>query len=208
MAAKLGENLQREWDEDPLADELYDALETLKHDRDTGIELLTGLAVRGSTLAMMYLGHNCVSGGDPDQSALGEQWLIRSAEGGSIEGRLQLAMQYQRREAWEKALVELKALIGKGYSPAMYHLGWSLYRGELGYRSVPEAVAYLNMANDAGHLPAMGRLSLIYREEKYGLGGRIMSHWLCLTKIPALLWCLWSYPDSDRLRPYGLIPDA
>ena len=98
------------------------------------------------------------------------------------------------------ALVELKILADQGYSPAMYYMGRLLYMGDLGYKAVPEAVGYLEMAIGAGHLPSMGLLSLIYRKEKFGLAGRSASHWLCLTKIPALVRCMWSYPSSDRLR--------
>lgn len=201
MASGIGENIQREWDEEPLAGELWDALEICRQDRDAGISILTELATRGSALAMMYLGHGYVSGGgDPAQLALGEEWLIRSARAGSIEGRFQLAGHYQRQDDREKALSELKTLAAQGYSPAMYSLGLSLYRDQLGPRSVPEALQYLKMAKEAGHLPAGGALSWIYRKEKYGLVGRIASHWYCLTKLPATAWYLLRYPDSDRLR--------
>lgn len=209
MASRLGENIQREWDKEPFAGELWDALQARKHDRDTGIAMLTELAERGSVLAMMYLGYAQVSGdGDRDQSALGERWLIKSAEGGSIEGRFQLAHHYQRQGNWEKALRELKILTEGGYSPAMYALGLYLYRGELGDRSVPEALNYLRMARDTGHLPAMGLLSWIYRKEGYGLTGRLASHWHCLAKIPAVAWYLWHYPNSDKLRGRPQRPPA
>lgn len=208
MASRLGENMQREWDSESLAVELWEAQQALKQDRDRGIAMLTDVAEHGSALAMMYLGHAYVSSDDHDQWALGETWLIKSAEAGSIEGRFQLALHYQRRDVWDKALAELKTLTEMGYSPAIYYLGRALYRGELGYRSVPQAVDYLEMAKDAGHLPSMAMLSLIYRKEKYGLAGRLASHWLCLTKIPALVRCMLRYPNSDRLRPFGFSPSA
>jgi TPR repeat protein len=201
MTSVLGENIQREWDEEPLAGELWDALQLRGQDRDAGNAMLTELATRGSVLAMMYLGHGYISGGgDQAQLALGEEWLIRSAKAGSIEGRFQLAGHYQRQNDREKELIELKALAEQGYSPAMYSLGLRLYRSETRERSVPEAVTYLKMARDAGHLPAMGLLSWIYRKEKYGLGGRIAAHWYCLAKIPAAAWYIMRYPNSDRLR--------
>ena len=203
MTSRLGENIEREWDEEPLGSELWGALQARKEDRGKGTAMLTDLASRGSVLAMMYLGHAYVSSGDPEQIAQGEEWLIRSAKGGSIEGRLQLAQHYQRQKAWDKALAELKVLADQSYSPAMYYMGRILYKGDLGYKAVPEAVAYLRMAIDAGHLPSMALLSLIYRKEKFGFAGRIASHWLCLTKIPAFVRCMWTYPSSDRLRPYG-----
>jgi len=203
MTTRLGENIEREWDEEPFGGELWEALQARKEDEGKGTAMLTDLARRGSVLAMMYLGHAYVSSGDRDQMAQGEEWLIQSAEGGSIEGRLQLAQHYQRQKAWDKALAELKILVDGGYSPAMYYMGRLLYKGDLGYKAVPEAVYHLKMAIDAGHLPSMALLSLIYRKEKYGLVGRITSHWLCLTKIPAFVRCMWSHPSSDRLRPYG-----
>jgi len=92
MVARLGENLQHEWDEDPFPDELWDALQALKGHRDAGIETLTTLAERGSALAMMYLGHALTKSNDGDEVARAEKWLTRSAEGGSIEGRFQLAL--------------------------------------------------------------------------------------------------------------------
>lgn len=201
MTSKLGENMQREWDEDPLRCELWDALQAGNQDSGERTAMLTDLASRGSVLSMMYLGHAHVSSADPERAAQGQEWLIRSAHGGSIEGRLQLAHHYERERAWEKAAAELKIVADQGYSPAMYYLGRLLYEGDLGHKAVPEAVTYLKMAIDAGHLPSMALLSLIYRKEKFGLAGRIASHWLCFTKIPSFVRWMWSYPSSDRLRP-------
>lgn len=203
MTTRMGENIQREWFEEPLGDELWDALEARKLNPGDGSAMLTDLAIRGSALAMMYLGHGYVSSGDPAQMAQGEEWLIQSANGGSIEGRFQLAQHYKRLKAWDRALAELKVLADQGYSPAMYDMGRLLSMGDLGHKSVPEATDYLKRAIDAGHLPSMGLLSWIYRKEKFGLSGRVASHWLCLRKIPAFVRCMWSHPSSDRLRPFG-----
>ncbi|MEG3155720.1 tetratricopeptide repeat protein [Sphingomonas sp. RB1R13] len=200
----MGENIEREWDQEPLQSDLWNALQTRKQNNGEGTAMLTDLTSRGSVLSMMYLGHAHVSSGDSDQRAQGEELLIRSANGGSIEGRFQLALHYQLQQDYIKVVVELKVLADQGYSPAMYYLGRLLYSGDLGYKAIPEAVGYLRMAIDAGHLPSMALLSLIYRKEKFGLAGRIASHWLCLTKIPAFVRCMWSYPSSDRLRPYGI----
>ncbi|MDB5712713.1 MAG: hypothetical protein JWO15_110 [Sphingomonadales bacterium] len=204
MTLRMGENISREWDAEPLAGELWEALQAMKQNRDAG--MLT-LAENGSGLAMMYLGHAYASSDDQAEMELGQQWLIRSADKGSTEGRYQLAHHYFRQRNWIKALPVLKGLAESGYSPAMYALGSVLYRGDLCNRSVGEAVRYLKMAKDAGHLPSVGLLSRIYRNEKYGLGGRVASHWLCLAKIPAIAWYVWHYPSSDRLRGLPKISD-
>lgn len=198
----MGENIQREWDEEPLAVELWEALQALKVDRDNGIAMLTKLASRGSALAMMYLGHAYVSNDDRDEAALDEEWLVRSAEDGSIEGRLQLALHYERQGAWEKAQLQLEILARQGYSPAMHYLGRLFYWGDRGYRDVPKSVAYLKMAIDAGDMPSIPMLRQIYREQKFGIGDRIAAHWLLLTKFPTLLRCVRTYPNSDRLRSW------
>jgi TPR repeat protein len=162
--------------------------------------MLADLASGGSALAMMYLGHDYVSGDDPVNSPIGEEWLKRSADAGSIEGRLQLAVHYQRQKRWAEAEAELKLLSDRNYSPAMYAVGNLLYAGHSGQKAVPEAIHYLKLAMAAGHLPASGLLSWIYRKEKFGLRGRVMSHWHCAAKIPSAIWYLWNYPNSDRLR--------
>lgn len=200
MTHPLGENIQREWDAEPFAGELWDALEARKSDATTGLAMLTDLASGGSALAMMYLGHIYVTESDPTTLALGEEWLKRSADAGSVEGRLQLAIHYQRQERWADAETELRALSAQRYSPAMYALALSLYHGRAGQRSVPEAIRYLDLAKAEGHIAAMGLLSWIYRKEKFGLHGRVISHWHCIAKMPSAIWHLWNYPNSDRLR--------
>lgn len=204
MAIKIGENIQREWDEEPFPGELWDGLEALKNDRETGITMLNDLAERGSRLAMMYLGHAYVKSGDQNQMALGEALLVRAAERGSIEGRYQLAVHHERQGDGQRAVSELKTLAREGYSPAMYLLGSILYRGKLVEQDVPEAMHYLKMAKEAGHIPATGLLSWIYRKENFGLAGKIASHWHCLAKIPPLVWYVARYPSTDRLRGISL----
>jgi len=204
MAAKIGENIQREWDEEPFPPELWDALEARKSDRDSGIAMLTDLAERGSRLAMMYLGHAYVKSGDQSETALGEALLARTAERGSIAARFQLAVHHERQGDGQRAVSELKTLAQKGYSPGMYLLGSILYRGKLVQRDVPEAMHYLKMAKEAGHLPAAGLLSWIYRKEDFGLAGKLASHWHCVAKIPAVVWYVARYPSSGRLRGLNL----
>ncbi|MCG7347878.1 hypothetical protein [Sphingomonas sp. ACRSK] len=200
MTSPLGENIQREWDNEPLSDELWDALEAKKSNQATGLAMLTDLASGGSALAMMYLGHACVTDNGQASLVLGEEWLKRSADAGSIEGRLQLAVHYQRQERWTDAEAELRALVAQDYAPGMYALGHLLYARHSGQKSVSEAIRYLKLAKAAGHLPATGLLSWIYRKEKFGLRGRVISHWHCAAKIPSAIWYLWRYPNSDRLR--------
>lgn len=204
MGAKLGENIEREWSEDSSPGELWDSLQLIKQDRRAGIKALADLSDRGSTLAMMYLGFALTNGGDPDEVGQGEVLLSKAAKGGSIEGGFQLAQFLITQERGADAVSQLKALAELQYGPAMYRLGSILYRGELVDRDLPQAVAYLERAKAAGHLPSMALLSWIYRKHGFGMRGRLAAHWNCLAKVPSLLWCLIRYPSSDRLRGFAL----
>jgi TPR repeat protein len=205
MAARLGENIQSEWDQEPFPGELWDGIEALKRERTTGIAMLTSLAKRGSVLGMMYLGHAFSTSGDTAEVEQAEMWLTLAAEGGSIEGRYQLAAHYERLNDGVAAAAQLRALAALGYGPAMYALGRMLYQGDLVDRNVSQAMEYLKMAKGVGHLPSIGFLSWVYRKESFGIAGNFVSHWLCLTKVPALAWYLMRYPNSDRLRGFKML---
>ena len=83
----MGENIQREWDADPRATELWDALQLCEQDQQNSLSTLTAIAEDGSPLAMMYLGVNYSRSGIEDQA---ERWLRRSADAGSIKAEFNL----------------------------------------------------------------------------------------------------------------------
>ena len=87
MTRKLGENIQREWDSDLLACEVWDALQLFNSDPPAAFAGLTELAEGGSALAMLYLGAAYFRGrgGTVPDAKLGEYWTERSARAGSIE---------------------------------------------------------------------------------------------------------------------------
>lgn len=199
---KTGESFEREWSEDPLAIELWDALDTVEKDRKLGLHELLALSERGSALAMMYLGNAYMISKTNEEFIQAVEWLRRSAKAGSIEGRYQLACHYHRSENGEQAAEEYRILAEAGYAPAMYYLGKILYHGNLLERNVQEAVSYFERAKSAGHIPSMGYLAWIYRKEKFGLKGRLLAHWNCLAKIPAAIWHIIYYPESDRMRGF------
>jgi hypothetical protein len=117
MTSKLGENMQREWDEEPLAVQLWEALQARKIDRDNGIAMLTNLAGRGSTLAMMYLGHAYVKGDDRDQAVQGEDWLRRSAQGGRSKGAFNSRAIMSGKELWKRHGLNWKPWLSKAIRP-------------------------------------------------------------------------------------------
>ena len=200
MKEELGESLREEWNREQWPGELWDALQLLKVERAQGIAMLSVLSERGSPLAMMHLGHTLSLRGSPDEQDLAEVWLSRSANAGSIEGRLQLAIHFKRQKSGAKAVQELMTLMDRGYAPAMYLLGQIFYFGTLVDRDVDRAVHCFNHAKRAGHIPALGALSVIYRKEAFGVRATIAAHWNFLTKIPSAIRLMRRYPNSDRLR--------
>jgi TPR repeat protein len=202
---KIGENIQREWDEDPDAPELWDALELFKTEPAKALATLTDLAERGSALAMMYLGSAYLSGRDGIETnpVLGQEWLVRSARHDSIEGGFGLACRYDSTGEFGKAEAELKMLAERGYSPAMFLLGYKYYKGSWGQQDMAEALHYLSNAEEAGNLIAGHWLSTIYRKENLGLGKKIVGSWKWLMLLrPWITYCV-NYPTSDRLRLSG-----
>ncbi|WP_428685234.1 tetratricopeptide repeat protein [Sphingopyxis sp.] len=204
MGATLGENLQREWDQEPQAPDLWEALKLIDEDRASGISKLTELSATGSALAMMYMGEILSREEGESSSDVAERWLLRSAEAGSIEGRFQLATHYERVRAGQRAIEEHKKLAEVGYAPAMYLLGSIFYSGTLVDRDIHKAVKFFEQAKNAGHLPAMGYLSWIYRSESFGWKSKLRAHWNCLVKIPAVIWFVARHPHSDRMRGFSL----
>lgn len=202
MSDRLGENIQREWDEDPRAPELWDALQLFEGEPTGVLARLTELAEGGSALAMVFLGCAYRTGrrGIAREPALGEQWLARSARAGSIEGRFMLACAYDNDERFGEAEAEMAKLAERGYSPAMFYLGWSHYKGRWGAQDLPQALQWLTMAQRAGHLQAGHWLSCIYRKDRLGLGKAIAGWWIWLRLLRPWISYLRKHPTSDRLR--------
>lgn len=99
MGDRLGENIQREWDEDPQAPELWDALRLFKDDPATALARLTALADSGSALAMVYLGWCHYKGRwraqDPPQAL---QWLTTAERAGHLHAGHWLSRIYRKDE--------------------------------------------------------------------------------------------------------------
>ncbi len=201
MAVKLGENLQNEWDSDPNADLVWDAIQLRKVDPEAGLKSLIEHSEQGSTLAMIYLVRELKSDNAQDDV---EHWLSEAADKGSLEACFQLAVHYHSKKNGEAAVERYKQAAGKGYAPAMYYLGMLHYHGIFVGRDVATALDYFERAKTKGHIPSMGYLAWIYRKEGFGLKGRLLAHWNCAAKIPSGVWHLIKFPNSDRIRGLSL----
>nr|WP_166181108.1 SEL1-like repeat protein [Altererythrobacter segetis] len=166
----LGENLSREWDEDPRSPELWDALKLAKSCAEGSPEKLIQLAENGSPLAMMYLGSAYIVGKyglHPDHDT-GEYWLMRSAAAGSIEGAHRLAVHSIKAGNPSKGLAEFRRLADLGYSPALAALALEYDKGRFVDRDVNEALRYYRLAEKRGHLLASNQICFILMRWEMG----------------------------------------
>ena len=200
--SKLGENIAREWSEEPRGQELWEALQLIKSDPPAGLEKLTELAESGSTLAMGYLGNKYQRGrhGVPKDNDLCEYWLRRAATEGSIEGGYILAWHLVESDRTDAAIEEFQRLADRDYSPALYSLG-RLYSGRYGVeRDLKKALSYFSSAEEKGHLYASHQISqILMRESTNPLSWlRGLSKWM--VKMIPYIKTSAEYPKSDRLR--------
>ncbi|MEO6388811.1 MAG: tetratricopeptide repeat protein [Croceibacterium sp.] len=200
--AKLGENIAREWSEDAQATELRDALQIVATDAPSGLKMLEKLAANGSSLAKVYLGNIHLRGkhGVPEDGELGESWLRRSAEEGSIEGAYGLASCLLCSGRTDAAITKYQRLADLKYSPALFVLGWQYYRGEGVETNLEKSLFYFKLAEAEGHFHAAHWISHIYMRSNMGLLAwlRGLTKKIVLT-IPFVRATV-SYPSSDRLR--------
>lgn len=198
----LGESIAREWQEEPRAPELWDALDATAANADIGLKKLEQLAVEGSSLAQMYLGHIRLTGdyGVPKDWELGEYWLRRSAGGESTEGAYLLAWHLLTSGKADEAVTQYQRLAKLGYSPALYVLGCLYKNGEVVEGNTRTALSYFSAAAEAGHLHAAHWVCHILMRERVGslswLHGLAKKIALTVPFITTLVW----YPSSDRLR--------
>lgn len=203
MPYRLGENLEREWASDPNANELWLAAGGLDASPSTCRNSLEELAERGSALAMMHLGDALVYGRggfalDLDE---GEKWLLRSAEGGSVEGRFRLANFYVRQKRDREALAHWVTLADWGYSPAIFYLGYCNYYGLLGLEvNLREAIHFWRLAHRSGHFHAGIWLAHTYETDCPRLRKKLAGFWIRTKLCIPFVWYWLRYPTSDRLR--------
>ena len=199
---KLGENIAREWEEDPDAPLIWDALQLIKSDSMAGLDALMQLAKNGSALSMMYFGNVYLEGeyGVEVDVSVGERWLRSSADAGSIEGKYRLAKHLQFKKSWDDAEILYHDLAERKYSPAMYVLGQEYYLGENVESDIEKSIEYFEMAEAEGHVISAYSLAGIFMKER----GDVVSWFRGVAKRIAICApmarLITSYPNSDLLR--------
>ncbi len=195
----LGENLAREWEQEPRAPELRSALELIKSNPRQGLEMLAHLAEDGSGLAMFYLGYVYLGGhyGFSKDTKAGEYWLRRSASEGSIEGAFGLAL-HLLKSGNPDGLAELRRLGDLHYSPALAALGLEYDRGILVKKDLKKSLFYYRLAEKEGHLIAANQISCILMRKDMGLLSWLRGFTKKIRLVVPLIATKVRYPNSDR----------
>ena len=198
----MGENLEREWDAEPHAGVLWDALEMAENDISAALEMMEDLAEKGSALAMMYLGNSYNFGNyglEPNQE-LADSWLRRSARLGSIEGSFEFARRKEIEGDYELAEIEFRRLADRQFPPALYVLGRQHRHGGWLKQDTEKSIEFLEKAEKLGHFHAQHMLRYIHTHEKSGVANKVRGWVKFATMLIPFLRYSVNYPNSDRLR--------
>ncbi|MDB5581007.1 MAG: hypothetical protein JWR80_6183 [Bradyrhizobium sp.] len=197
-----GENLTREWSEDPWAREIWHALQLIKADPPSGLAALEELAEAGSPLSMMHLGYIYLAGqfGVGKDLRLAEIWLRRSSNAGSVEGKFFLAKLLHIDGRPTEALSLYDQLASIGFAPATYNLGLQYYLGEVVKKDINKSLLYFEQADAAGHLHSRHWASHILMKDKQALSSWMRGLLKRLKLFIPMITTMRSYPASDRLR--------
>lgn len=199
---KMGENITREWQREPFANEVADALELLKEGKGDGLQDMRSLSESGSALAMMYLGSTLLNGryGVPSEPASGEKWLKQAIKFGSIEAEFVLAVYYSSELRIDEALSHYNHLSDLGYSPAQYHLAYLHMRGEKVTKNLEKAVSFYRKAADNGHYEARLALCILLMKNRMFSGKWLVGLFKKLTLALPYARMKVCYPNSDKVR--------
>jgi TPR repeat protein len=197
------ENIDREWNLEPLPAELENAIDVRRTDPFSAVKQFESLAEKGSSLAMLYIGDTYANGRGIERNIdLGDQWYQRAAEYGSIEAGHRLAFGYYHQGQYGKAVEELSNLSERGFTPAMYVLGSFYYCGTGVEKDLGKAIKYWKMAESAGHLAAARRISILLRTGEFGLTKKLTGYLKLLRTLYPYVKCIMQHPRSDRIRDW------
>ena len=201
MPKRLGENIDLEWERDPYAHFVWDALQLIEVDPEGGISALLDLGAKGSPLALMFAGHRYARGFQnvPKNEETAIRLLKQSLDLGSIEAGYILADMHMTNGRFRDGLDTYYRLSQMGYSPAMYAAGWHYLFGDPSIRDIERGEEFFNRGARHGHFWANLALANLMIRRKKILG--FLSGWnrKFASLIPFVYFQV-SYPNSDRLR--------
>lgn len=201
-ATAMGENLEKEWENEAQPDALLDALELAKVKPQEAIKELETLAEYGSALAMFYLGgyYNFGRCGIKKDFELSKYWWRKSAQMGSLEASFSLARRFEAEDDYQSAARQHQDLAELNFSPSLYVLGLHYYRGDWFEKDIKKSLKFFKAAEEKGHLHAKHWHSYILRKENLGIICNMKGYMKWLHLFIPFVYYQVNYPNSDRLR--------
>jgi len=186
---------------DPYLDEYVKARDRIAAEGPWAVKEMEALAYRGSIMAILYVSDAMRAGTTYDQDLPGaERWYEVAVASGSIRGLTGLAATHLLMGKVEQAVTELDAAIQKNYPPAMNDLAGIYFRGDLGRRDKPTALALYQRGASLGHFPSKVNLVRLSLHGRFGFWRR----WRVLHEIPGVvadhLKIQSTNPYTDRVR--------
>lgn len=197
----MGENINLEWERDPCAHLVWDALQAIKVDSERGMAALLDLGAQGSALALLFAGHSYRDGSNNLQKnekaalkLLQQSFDFGSMEAGYLLGHLQ--MTNGRRN---DGLDTFNRLSDMGYLPAIYVMGYHYVYGDPSLRNERKGEEAFKRAARRGHFWARRELAnlMLRRRTIHGF----LSGWMMkFAMVIPFVYFRLTYPNSDRLR--------
>lgn len=201
MKKRMGENIDSEWERDPYADQVWDALQLIKTNPEQGLSALLDLGAKNSSLALLFAGNSYADGINniPKNEKIATDLLKRSLDLGSIEGGYVLGYLQMSNRHFKEAIETYNRLIDLGYSPAMYVLGYHYVFGSPSIRNYEKGAKLFERGARLGHFYAKHEFAnvLIRRGTLYGF---LKGLFIKITSVIPYLYFRLRYPNSDRLR--------
>lgn len=197
---RMGENINSEWERDPYADKVWDALQLIKSDPEQGLAALLNLGAKNSSLALMFAGNSYAKGNNtPKDENIAIDLLNKSLDLGSIEGGYILAHLHMVHNRFREGFDTYNRLVDLGYSPAMYSLGYYCVFGDPSIRNFEYGAKLFERAASLGHFHAKFQFAniLIGKKTLYGF---VRGLFIKLTSMVPYFYFRSKYPNSDRLR--------
>jgi len=197
----MGENITLEWEGDPYAHFVWDALRLLEVDSEKGMSALLDLGAQGSSLALMFAGHRYAHGinnvSKNEETAI--RLLRQSFDLGSIEGGYLLGFQQMANGRLKEGLDTYNRLSDLGYMPAMYVIGYHYVLGDPSIRNTEKGAEFFKRAAHCGHLWARRERANLMIGRKT-IHGFVIGWIMKIASVIPFVYFRLSYPNSDRLR--------
>lgn len=186
---------------DPYLDEYVKARDRIAAEGPWAVKDMEALAHRGSMMSILYVSDALRAGTTYDQDLPGaERWYEVAAASGSTRGLTGLALTHLLMGKAPQAVTGLEAAIEKNYPPAMNALAGIYFRGDLGRRDKPKALALYQRGASLGHFPSKVNLVRLALHGRFGFWRR----WLAIREIPSViadhLKIQSTSPYTDRMR--------